>query len=146
MGKYNKKDIKINFFLLIKLLAIILLNNCIKGCPYDNPILDIDGNCTSIACSESEINPGKCKIDNDIIKTQWLNKMTLVGENGYQFASVATYYNGDLIFEAIKNISNTRYFYGLKKNGYISFDNYFLNVDNNVKNPYFNIFTVFSNK
>ena len=145
MGKNNKIDIKINFILLINLLVILLLNNHIKGCPYDNPILDSDSNCTSIICSESEMNSGKCKIDNEIIKTQWLNKMTLVGENGLQFAGVASYYNGDLIFEAIKNISNTRYFYGLRKNGYIFFDNYNMNADNNVKNPEFNSFTVFYN-
>ena len=145
MGKNNKIAIKINLFLLIKLLVFLLLNNHIKGCPYYSPILDSEGNCTSIICSESDMDSEKCKIDNEIIKTQWLNKMTLVGENGYQSAGVATYNNGDLIFEAIESGGKARYFYGLKKNGYIWLDNYKLNVNNNANNPYINIFTVFSN-
>ena len=39
----------------------------------------------------------------------------MVGENGFQYVSAATYYNGDLIFEAINSDSNERYFYGLTK-------------------------------
>ena len=144
MRNYNKTFLKINLFLLIKLLVILLLNNHIKGCPYDSPILDSEGNCTSKYCSESELNSENCKIDNKIIETQWLNKMTMVGENGYQYASVAEFYNGDLIFEALNSDSNIRYFYGLTKEGKVFFENYKL-IANNGNNAHFNSFTVFSN-
>ena len=151
----NNRKIKINSFFFFKLLIIILLNNNIKGCSIQTPILDSSNTCTSKFCTENEFITGECKIDNDIIETQWLTRMILVGVNGFRFTSMATFSNGDLIVETIEDSSNRRYFFGLNKNGNFLYENeqgkpFSLmevnNNDNYASDPYFNIFTVFSNK
>ena len=151
----RKIKIKMSFIFFIKLLEILLLNNIIKGCPIDQPILDNTNSCVSKFCTNNDFITSKCKIDNDIIETQWLTRLNLIGENGYRMVSIATFSNnGDLILETITDTNNKkRYFYGLNKNGNYLFQNeqgkpfYLMEVNNNIdSNPYFNIFTVFSNK
>ena len=145
--------IKMSFIFFIKLLEILLLNNIIKGCPIDKPILDSRNSCISKFCTNNDFITGECKIDNDIIQTQWLTRLNLIGENGYRMVSIATFTNGDLIFETITDSNKNRYFYGLNKNGNYLFQNeigkpFFLmeTTNNPGSEPYFNIFTVFSNK
>ena len=151
----RKIKIKMSFIFFIKLLEILLLNNIIKGCPIDQPILDSTNTCVSKFCTNNDFKTSECKIDNDIIETQWLTRLNLIGENGYRMVSIATFSNnGDLILETITDTNNKkRYFYGLNKNGNYLFQNeqgkpfYLMDVNNNIdSNPYFNIFTVFSNK
>ena len=145
MGKNNIIDIKINLLIFIKLLIFSLLNNHIKAsCPLERPVMNREGSCLAIPCFESQIHSGECKISNNIIKIQWLNKIIVFAENGYQFVSAATFSNGNLILEAIKSNSDARFFYGLSKNGNIFIENSKLNVDNNNgdnTDPYFNLFT-----
>ena len=150
----GNRKIKMSSILFIKIFEILLLINNIKECPIDKPILDNFDVCSSKYCSRNDFETEECKIDNDIIRTQWLNRMDLIGENGFRFVSMATFSNGDLILETISDSDNIkRYFYGLSKNGNYLFKNemgkpFFLMEVNNIvgKDSYFNIFTVFSNK
>lgn len=146
MWKNNIIDIKLSLFLFIKLIVFLLLNNHIKGnCPLEKPVMIQSGECEAIPCSKSSISNGVCTINNYIISIQWLSNIIVIAETGYQFVSAATFFNGDLILETIKYNNNTRYFYGLRKNGYTFNGNSILKVDNNNDydiNPYFNIFTV----
>ena len=146
MWKNNIIDIKLSLFLFIKLIVFLLLNNHIKGnCPLEKPVMILGGECKAIPCSKSSISNGACTINNYIISIQWLSNIIVIAETGYQFVSAATFFNGDLILETIKYNNNTRYFYGLRKNGYTFNGNSILKVDNNNDydiNPYFNIFTV----
>ena len=149
MVKNNILDIKISPFFFIKLLIFLLLNIHIKAeCPIDRPVMSREGECKAIPCSRKSMESSECKVDNQILKVQWLDNVIYFIGNGYQFVGAATYYNGDLIFEAIKPYSDIRYFFGLRKNGNIFIGNVSLNVDGNSDvdtDPYFNIFTVFYN-
>ena len=150
----NNRKIKMDFIFFFKLLEILLLNNIIKGCPVDEPILDSFGNCTSKYCTSNDFSIGECKIDNNIIRTQWLNRMNIIAEKGFRLISMATFSNGDLILETIKGYNDKkRYFYGLNITGNYFFENktgksyHLTEVNNDLgSDPYFNIFTVFSNE
>ena len=149
MKKNNIVNIRISLFLFIKLIVFLLLSNHIKGtCPLDRPVMGREGACVAASCDESAINSGECSVDNEIIKIQWLNTIIPFAEYGFEFVSAATFLNEDLILEAIKYNSEKRYFYGLRKNGNIFIENSTMKItDNNDidSDPYFNIFTVFSN-
>ena len=58
----------------IFLLFIIILNQSFQECPKDYPILKYD-NCTSDYCTKEQFYRKECIINNDIIKTQWLNNI-----------------------------------------------------------------------
>ena len=60
---------------------------------------------------------GNCTIENDIIRTQWINRILQYSDTSIKYVSIATTPNGDLV--CISSISNqyTNYFFGLKKNG-----------------------------
>jgi hypothetical protein len=110
----SNKKIEMSFIIFMKLLEILLLNNFIKGCPVDEPILDRFDNCTSKYCTSDDFNKGECKIDNDIIRAQWLNRMNIIATNGFIFVSMAAFSDGGLILGTIKgNEDKKRYFYGL---------------------------------
>ena len=146
----NNRKMKISFFFFIKLLVILLLNKIIKGCPIEAPIYS-GSTCTSKYCTDNDFITGVCKIENDIIKTQWLTRMTYVGIHGFRLVRAATFSNGDIIVETI-NTSLKRYFYGLDKNGNFLFEyekgnpSFSIDVNDDVSDPYFNIFSVIANK
>ena len=146
----RNKKINLSFIFFMKLFEILLFGNIIKGCPVDEPILDSFDNCTSKYCTNDDFKNGECKIDNDIIRTQWLNRMNIITRNGFTFVSMAAYSDGSLILGTIRgNYDQKRYFYGLDKNGnnfYEGKTSILTQVSNNLAKSYFNIFTVFSNK
>jgi hypothetical protein len=114
----RNKKINLSFIFFMKLFEILLFGNIIKGCPVDEPILDSFDNCTSKYCTNDDFKNGECKIDNDIIRTQWLNRMNIITRNGFTFVSMAAYSDGSLILGTIRgNYDQKRYFYGLDKNG-----------------------------
>lgn len=65
------------FFIIKLIFNIIIANSAISVCPDKNmPILDIQNNsCVLKYCSEDDFSKNICKLDNDIIATQWLNKI-----------------------------------------------------------------------
>ena len=63
-------------FLKIVLFFNLIIYSIPAECPKESPIIkNDDNNCTSIYCNESQFNSGECKINNRIVKTQWLNNI-----------------------------------------------------------------------
>ena len=128
-----KKDHSTIILLLIiqlKFNFITILSE-ISECPKETPI-DISNNCTMQYCTKDDFSSGKCKIKNEIIKTQWLNNIIVIGDLYYRYINFASYSNGDLVIQTTSFPASTyRKFYGLKENGRPFFTN------NNQETPYF---------
>ena len=114
--------IKFEFKLYHLILQIIFIYikqikfyKCI--CDKDNPIKK-NNNCQSIYCTENEFQSNICLIDNDIIKTQWLNNFIDFKEYRYRFTSLLTNEDGDLIlFSSPEELNGQRLIFRIKKNG-----------------------------
>ena len=125
----NNKFFQISDFILfgfyVKYLMLIIMVKNINNCPLEQPILLKDGSCNSQFCTKEQFKNGDCIIDNDIIKTQWLNSIIWIGDKDFRFVNFAKYSNGDMIFETTSSPgSSKRIFYGLKQNGRIFFEKY----------------------
>ena len=101
----------VKIFFLFQIITPVL-----NECDINSPMLK--GTSCDLYCSEKELKEETCKIDNEIIKTQWLNNIILIGEENYRYVNFATYLNGDMIIETT-NIPGTakRNFYAIKNNG-----------------------------
>ena len=98
-------------------LFLFLSNETIQSCQKDKPILK-DGQCVSQFCTKEQFDSGECQIDNEIIKTQWLNNIIYLEISNLRFVNFASYSNGDMIFQPGAFPKTTiRYFIGFKKNG-----------------------------
>ena len=107
-------------------LSVLIKSELIK-CERDKPIL-ISNDCQLKYCTEAEFDSKVCIINNQIIKTQWLNNIIPFGELSYRYINFATYENGDMILEtnSFPPLSK-RIFFGLKQSGrpyFISNDTY----------------------
>ena len=97
------------------------LSNC--ECQVDSPILK-NNSCQLFYCSKEDFENEICIIDNEIIKTQWLNNLLLFNEKNYRYCSFALNSQGDLIAElSTEEANGVRLFYGLKKDGTSFFKN-----------------------
>ena len=71
----NEKSMKLYFTILkIVLFINLIIYSISTECPKETPIIKND-NCTSIFCNESQFNSGECKLNNSIVKTQWLTNI-----------------------------------------------------------------------
>ena len=117
MAKIFKSEI----FIFIHLIILYFKkHNFVKcNCEKEIPIKK-DGQCQLIYCTETEFNNNICSIDNDIIKTQWLNNFIIINEENsrYRFTGMVITDEGDLIIETSPEETNgKRLFSRLKKNG-----------------------------
>ena len=88
----------------------------LNGCEINEPFLK--GTSCVNYCSELELKEKVCKIDNDIVKTQFLNNIIWIGEENYRYINFALFSNGDMIIETTNNPGTTkRIFFGMKKDG-----------------------------
>ena len=111
---YLNNNIIINILVFLQLIVNIILDDC----PRNNPILLKSGLCISLNCSEEEFETNYCKINNPIIKTQWLTSIIAFGDLDFRYINFITYSNGDLVVETTSYPGGPkRMFYGLKKNG-----------------------------
>ena len=112
------------FFDLINIfiLSIIFpLSFC--ECDLDTPI-NKNGVCNLTYCTEDEFEDGTCSIDNDIIKTQWLNNIILFNDYKYRYCCFSINSKGDMIAEySTEEKNGIRLFYGLKQDGNFFFKN-----------------------
>ena len=110
-------------FILISFQTEIYIK-CI--CDRNAPILK-DGKCQSIYCTDNEFKENICSIDNEIIKTQWLNNFINLDEYRYRFTNMVITEEGDLIlFTSPEETNGQRLLFRLTKNGrayYKSSDN-----------------------
>ena len=122
----HKKYASINFIFQTIFIFLNYKNFTKCTCPIENPI-KIDGDCQLKYCTEIEFKNGICSIDNEIIKTQWLNNFIVFDEYRYRYSNMAINKKGDFIFEtSSEELNGVRLFFGLKKNG----RNYFKNNNN----------------
>ena len=136
---YFRYNIFLKIFYLFQMIKPIL-NKCDKN----TPILLQNGSCVLQYCTDKEYKEKKCKIDNDIIKTQWLNNIIWIGDKDFRYINFASFSNGDMILETTSIPGNSkRMFYGVKKNGRALFKNktenkmtkfYYLEAKNQTEN------------
>ena len=108
-------------------------NNEDNLCLLDTPLLI--KNSSSIECVYEKFDETKHEISNKITRTQWLNKMNILGELKTWFIGIDFSSKGDLIIQSMNyqkgQIFPTRYFYGIKENGralfYVPENNKFTN-------------------
>ena len=113
MSKIIKWELLISFYLIFLFLKGQIFIKC--NCGKENPI-NKNGQCKSIYCTENEFKNNICSIDNDIIKTQWLNNFIIFNEYRYRFINMVINDEGDLILETSPEETNgQRLFYRLKK-------------------------------
>ena len=122
----NEKDISIISRCKLKYTYCSYNNTENYECPREYPLL-VNG---KKECSIEPYNSTDNNhiISNEIIKTQWLNKIIQIGEEQCWYIKADFSSNGDLIMETNKydkiNIDINRYFYGIKSNGRPLFYNY----------------------
>ena len=106
-------------------------NNDDNLCPLETPLLIKN----SSECVYEKFDQTKHEISNKITRTQWLNKINILGELTTWFIGIDFSSKGDLIIQSINyqkgQLLPTRYFYGIKANGralfYVPEDNKFTN-------------------
>lgn len=102
-----------------------------QNCTRKIPILK-DGSCVLEYCTQYEFNKKICVIDNQIVKTQWLNDIIWIGDQNFRYINIANNSNGDMIVETTSYPpSEKRIFYGINRDGNPFFkDNNFFNSIN----------------
>ena len=101
-----------SFFNFIKLIFFLRnINYCFSLCSVDEPY-NQDGVCVS-SCSESD-----CVLENEIIKTQYLNNIIKIGPKNFHYINIMTTENNDLVYlvSSYPN-NNNRILFGITKEG-----------------------------
>jgi len=94
-------------------------------CDRNNPILyGHIHSCQLKYCTEEQFQNGECKINNEIIKTQWLTNIIQIGELNSAFINFANFSDGTMVIEVSSFPGNARrIFFGLKPDGNYLFNN-----------------------
>jgi hypothetical protein len=128
-----KMEKKIKYYSLIKIISLFYLISPIitQNCARELPILK-NGNCVLDYCTKQEFKDKVCVIDNQIVKTQWLNDIIWIGDLNFRYVNLANNSNGDMVVETTSlPASEKRLFYGITKDGNPFFkDNNFFNSIN----------------
>ena len=131
---YDRKNFlfQIIFYSIIILLQILNCNalNCNKARPIEK-----DNACVLTYCTEEEFNSSTCIINNQIIKTQWLNNILPVSDMNYRYINPFLTSNNDLIIQTTSVLGlPTRNYFGITNEG----RDYFTNSEGE-ETPYFSI-------
>ena len=128
---HNIKTYKI---IIIKILFFFYLFSLISNeCDIITPIRLSNGTCVLKYCTKEEYDLEECTINNTIIKTQFPNKIIIIGEEKFKYLNFLTLSNGDMIIETSPfPATNKRIFFGLKQNGRY----YFIKTNNNEETPF----------
>ena len=120
------EPILLNFgiFIYPNLFCLLFRYILAQSCERNNPIFK-DNKCNSIFCTKNEFNSSICSIENEIIKTQWLNNFISLEISYLRYVSFASFSNGDMILQ-IGTFPNSyfRIFIGFQKNGRCLFKNH----------------------
>lgn len=85
-------------FNIKNLIFLLVINKVINECSIEEPIYVLNDNkCVAQYCAEEQFKTEQCKIDNEIIKTQWLNNIIWIGDKYFRFVNLVTYSNGDMV-------------------------------------------------
>lgn len=122
-----------NFYFSLRLFLILsLIELTFNLCDKETPILLNNGTCVLIPCLLNQSSLGECTINNDIIKTQWLNNIIIIGNAQSTYITFVEYSNKDLVILVEDDAGSVyRFFYGLKQNGRPLFTD-----SNNDETPY----------
>ena len=113
--------------LILQILASFRMETCTNR---NSPLLK--GSTCKETCSQTEIKSGTCIVDNEIIKTQWLNNIIYITPESYRYINIAlTESNSIYIVVSSYNKNNYRYLYILNNEGYGFFQG-----ENNQKTPF----------
>ena len=130
----NNISFRNSFYFSLRLFLIFSsIELTLNLCDRETPILLNNGTCVSIPCLSNQSSLGECTVNNDIIKTQWLNNIIIIGNTQSTYIKFAEYSNEDLVVlvEEDNADSVNRFFYGLKQNGRPLFTD-----SNNDETPY----------
>ena len=107
-----------NSFIYPQLIIILqIIKDCKLICDDRNLPFLSEGTCIS-NCSLENFTNKTCIIDNDIIKTQWINNLIFLSENSFNYINMAVTQENDLlIIISSYPASNTRILYGITKEG-----------------------------
>ena len=120
----------LNNLQLVLIIQILSLFN-MEACNNRNSPLLKSTSCVD-TCSQSDMQSEICKIDNEIIKTQWLNKIIYITPQDFRYINIAlSESNYIYIIVSSWNQKNERYFYILDNEGYGFFQG-----ENNNKTPF----------
>ena len=109
--------------IIIFLIEIIFFQIKIRAeiteCPKHTPIyIKSSDSCELKYCITDDFSSGKCKIANDIVKTQWLNNIITICSLNFRYINFAKYENGDMVIGITQYPESIdREFYGIKYNG-----------------------------
>ena len=99
------------FFLIVKhiiIFQIIIPYFSISECNYHTPIRNTSNDeCIIGECLIREFENNLCIIDNQIVKTQWINNFLIPYEFGFNYIDFCISLNGDLISLITSDESNT---------------------------------------
>ena len=116
--KINHKYSIYQVLIFVLLFTIIISNECDRSTP-----IRIHGSCVLEFCTQQQFNNKDCIIDNQIIKTQYLNHIIILDEILSIQSSVGPkvditkYSNGDIVSLSFSYYSEKGKFFGFKKNG-----------------------------
>ena len=113
-----KSSFSIFFNLIIQTFFIFIkIKSEITECPRETPIF-ISNDCSLQYCTKSQYSSGECIIKNEIVKTQCLNNIIIIGDIYFRYINFGIYSNGDMVIGTTVYPGNTtRIFYGIKNNG-----------------------------
>ena len=113
----NIKNISFNIIAILHFYMFKFISCELNECPRDTPIR-IGEECLSTYCSKLNLEQGICSISNQIIKTQFLNNIILVGDKDFRFLKFMTSSNGELLLSISSCPKNKiRIYYGIDLNG-----------------------------
>ena len=101
--KANSKYFNYHTVFFVMLFTIIY-----NECDRSFPIKISDGSCVLRFCTEAEFNNKDCILDNQIVKTQYLNNIIIVGDpdsSNCPDPFITKYSNGDIVL-----LISNRYF------------------------------------
>jgi len=114
--------LRLNIHLLLFLFLNISFQEA-QECPKDLPI-KYKNECSIKYCIESEYLNRNCVVNNNVIKTQWLNNIILIGDISYKYSYPYFDFDNNLIIVTYpyddnieSEIHRSRIFYGIQKNG-----------------------------
>ena len=124
---------RIIIFSLSLIILFYIIKTEITECSKEQPIL-ISGQFKLEYCSKEQFDLKQCIINNNIIKTQWINDLIIFGDNSYRYLSYETFSNDGVVVEsACYPFQQKRMFYGLKNDG----RPFFVNKTNNKETPFY---------
>ena len=109
------------FLYLIFTIKLVLGENCNRSFPIFK-----ENECQLIYCTGEQYKNEICKINNEIIKNQWLTNIIYIGKENSRFFNFANFSNGTMVVEVSSDSDNDeseRIFFGLKPDGDYLFNN-----------------------